>query len=252
MSTSTIDFDRFRLRTFVEGLVGSPEIEVRDDPVELADVAQVFEDVPRALWLRQVGPERAEVVGNVVASRSWLARAFGTTSKGLLPEMARRLRGRPEVVEVGSAAAPVHQVVSTGADADLTRLPVHLQHEFDGAPYVSASMDFTVDPATGWTNVGFRRLMLRGPRETGVDLVAPSDLRAIYMARAEQGVPQPPRYESPRFPSVRAALEDGPKYFAALMAAVGSRDGRDVVRALDDLRRDGKLDRDDRGRYLLG
>jgi 2,5-furandicarboxylate decarboxylase 1 len=35
------------------------------------------------------------------------------------------------------------------------------------------------------------------------------------------------------------------------MAAVGSRDGREIVRELDALRTEGVLDRDDRGRYLL-
>src|SRR6185503_8811789 len=72
-------------------------------------------------------------------------------------------------------------------DADVTRLPVHLQHGADGAPYISASIDYVVDPKTGFTNVGLRRLMLRGPHETGVDLVAPSDLQAIYLANAAAG-----------------------------------------------------------------
>ena len=72
----------------------------------------------------------------------------------------------------------------TGDDADLTALPVHLGHGADGGPYISSSIDFVVDPKTGWTNVGVRRLMLRGRRETGIDLVSPSDLRAIYEASA--------------------------------------------------------------------
>src|SRR5262249_27966387 len=67
----------------------------------------------------------------------------------------------------------------------------HLQHGLDGAPYISASIDYTVDARTGWTNVGVRRLMLRGRRETGVDLVSPSDLRALYEARAAAGEPLP-------------------------------------------------------------
>jgi hypothetical protein len=50
---------------------------------------------------------------------------------------------------------------------------------------------------------------------------------------------------------LRAALEDGPKYFEDLMAAVGSRDGREIVLQLDDIRRRGGLERDDRGRYFV-
>jgi UbiD family decarboxylase len=68
---------------------------------------------------------------------------------------------------------------------------VHLQHGQDGAPYISSSTDFVIDPKTGWTNVGVRRLMLRGRHEAGVDLVSPSDLRAIYEASAAAGKPLP-------------------------------------------------------------
>src|SRR5205085_4818389 len=74
---------------------------------------------------------------------------------------------------------------------DLTALPVHLQHGADGAPYISSSTDFVVDPKTGFTNVGIRRLMLRGRKEAGVDLNSPSDLRAIYEASAAAGKPLP-------------------------------------------------------------
>ena len=101
------------------------------------------------------------------------------------------MRNRPEIVEISRAEAPAQQVVLTGADADLTALPVHLQHGADGAPYISASTDFVVDPKTGFTNIGIRRLMLRGRTEAGVDLNSPSDLRAIYEASAAAGKPVP-------------------------------------------------------------
>jgi len=186
-----VDTDRFRLRTFVESLAGSGELDVRSEPVDLADVAEVFEGNRKAVWLRQVGPQRQELVGGVDASRERLARAFGVSQEQLLPEVLRRLRGRPEIVELSRDEAPVQQVVRTGSDADLTTLPVHLQHDLDGAPYISASTDFVVDARTGRTNVGMRRLMLRGAAETGIDLVSPSDLRAIYEASAQRGEPLP-------------------------------------------------------------
>jgi hypothetical protein len=64
-------------------------------------------------------------------------------------------------------------------------------------------------------------------------------------------VPEPPRFSDKRFLSVEAALADGPKFFAELMAAVGSRDGREVVRRLDQLREKAGLDRDAEGRYQI-
>jgi len=66
----------------------------------------------------------------------------------------------------------------------------------------------------------------------------------------ELAIPEPPSFAGKRFPSLRAALEDGPKRFEELIAALGSRDGREIVRELDALRAGG-LKRDDQGRYSL-
>jgi UbiD family decarboxylase len=163
-----------RLRTFLESLDAS-ELERVEERVDLADVAARLEGNARAVWFTQLG-----LAGNVTGSRSRLARAFGVSQDQLLHEVLRRVQTKGDVVEVREA--PVQEVVER--DPDLTALPVHLQHGLDGAPYISASVDVTRDPASGLTNVGMRRLMLRGRREAGVDLNAPSDLRAIYQAHA--------------------------------------------------------------------
>ena len=189
--SNAADFDRYRLRQFVERLAASDELEIRDAPIDLADIAQALEGNPRAVLFRSVGPEGHELIGNVTGSRSRIARAFGVAPEALLKEVQRRLRNPPEVFEVSHAEAPAQEIVLTGVDADLTTLPVHLQHAADGAPYISSSTDFVVDPQTGWTNVGIRRLMLRGRTEAGVDLNSPSDFRAIYEASAAAGKPVP-------------------------------------------------------------
>src|SRR3954466_780160 len=181
-SSTDMDFDRFRLRRFLESL-GPDELQKLETPVALADVAGILEGNPKAVWFGSAGPERASLAGNVAGSRSRLAKTFGPTPQRLLQEVLARLKTRPEIVEVSNA--PCQGVVEK--DPDLTALPVHLQHGLDGAPYVSASTDFTVDLESGWGNVGIRWLMLRGRREAGIDLVAPSDLRAIYLARAKRG-----------------------------------------------------------------
>jgi len=177
-----MDLERFRLRRFLDSL-GPEELQKVEAPVALADVAGMLEGNPKAVWFSRAGPEGAALAGNVAGGRSRLAHAFGTTPQRLLQEVLSRLKTKPEIVEVSDA--PCQEVVEK--DPDLTALPVHLQHGLDGAPYVSASTDFTVDRESGWVNVGMRRLMLRGRREAGVALVAPSDLRAIYLARAKLG-----------------------------------------------------------------
>ena len=55
----------------------------------------------------------------------------------------------------------------------------------------------------------------------------------------------------PRHQTVRQALEGGPMYFAQIMDAVGSQDGREVALALDELREEGILARLDDGQWTL-
>ncbi len=174
------DLDRFRLRSFVELLVRENEIETVEAPTPLADVARRLDGNPKAVLFESTGPEGRELVGNVMASRRRLALALGVEERELLDATRDRLARPVAPIEIASADAPVHEVIVEGEDADLTALPVHLQHGLDAGPYISATLDFARDPTTGWTNVGMRRLMLRGRREAGIDLNAPSDLRAIY------------------------------------------------------------------------
>jgi UbiD family decarboxylase len=101
---------------------------------------------------------------------------------------------------------------------------------------------------------GFRTLpldpSLRGARtgsKAGFDLTLPFGVAGGI----ESTIPEPPRFEGTRFASVEAALKDGPKTFEALMAAVASRDGREVVLALEKLRAAERLSREKDGRYAL-
>ena len=64
-------------------------------------------------------------------------------------------------------------------------------------------------------------------------------------------VPEPPVLpERPRRP-IEAVLADGPATFLELMAAAGTRDGREVMASLDRLYAAGRLVRLDDGRYAL-
>ena len=182
----TPDLEHFDLRRFVDSL-GADELQRIAGDVRLSDVAALMEGNPRVVVIERPCGETVPLAGNVAGSRERLARAFDTTPDKLLGEVIARL-GRPGVVvRVTREEAPVQQVVLTGDECDFTMLPVHLQHGLDAAPYISASIDFVMDPNTGWTNVGVRRLMLRGRRSAGVDVVAPSDLRAIYLEHARRG-----------------------------------------------------------------
>jgi 3-polyprenyl-4-hydroxybenzoate decarboxylase len=102
---------------------------------------------------------------------------------------------------------------------------------------MSGMRTLPLDPSLGAGRVGAK---------AGFDLTWPFGTAT----RIEVRVPEPPHFEGRRFASVEAALADGPKYFEELMAATGSRDGREIVRELEALRSRAALDRDGEGRYV--
>jgi UbiD family decarboxylase len=129
-----------------------------------------------------------------MGSRKRLALALDTDEAGLLPAITERLSNPHKPVQVAAAEAPVQQVVLKSGEADLCALPVHLQHGEDGAPYISAGLDVMQFRDSGHHNIGCRRMMLRGPRAAGVDMIAPSDARAIYLEAAAKREKTPVAY----------------------------------------------------------
>lgn len=218
----TADTETFRFRTYLEAMADAGEVEIVDGMTPLSAVAERLEGNRQGVWFRRAGPEGQELAGNIMGSRKRLALSLGVDERDLLAETTKRLRTPLAPVEIDGTDAPVQQVVLRDNEADLTALPVHLQHGLDGAPYISATLDFSKDPATGNTNVGMRRLMLRGRREAGIDLNAPSDLRVIYGGAQGGGDRLPVAFAAGFHPSdaIAALAMTPPVDELALMGAV--------------------------------
>ena len=184
---ATWDPEKFRLRNLAAKFEAIGELEVRDEQVDLSVLSRVIEATPKAVLFRKAGPENTELIAAVSGSRKRLAAAIGVPEPQAREELQRRVANPKKAFRVSAGEAPVQQVVLTGADVDLTKLPFHVQHEWDGAPYISSGIDYTIDPLTGRSNVGSRRLMLRGKDRCGVNVTAPSDLRAMYLGCVERG-----------------------------------------------------------------
>ena len=159
--SSDFDFEKFRLRSFVDLLIEMDEVEVHEKPVALTALAEIIENTPKALLFKKVGPDQLELVAKANAGRARIAAAFETTYDKVYDEFQRRLATPQKVIEIPSGEAPVQAVTITGNNIDLTRLPFYPHHEFDGSCYISAAIDHVTDPQTGRRNVGSRRLSLR-------------------------------------------------------------------------------------------
>jgi len=97
-----VDTERFRLRHFVDRLIAAGECEVFDKPIDLVDVAGVLDGNARAVLFTEAGPERAQLVGNVMGSRRRLALALDSDERALLHTLQERLKTPQAPVKVAA------------------------------------------------------------------------------------------------------------------------------------------------------
>ena len=157
-------------------------------PVEARYLNTLLAQADTALLMENVEGYSIPVVGGLVGSRQRVALGLGCDQKTLGQTFMEAL-DHPMEAEV-VADGPAQEVVKIGEEVDLTELPIPFQHRKDGGPYLSAGISVSKD-AAGRRNAGCYRLMYRTPRETGIDLVSPSDMRFSYEAALKRGEPLP-------------------------------------------------------------
>ncbi len=102
------------------------------------------------------------VVTNLSASRELTARALGIEDHRTFARQYADLTRAPVApTQVPRQDAPVQEVVQTGDEIDLTRLPALTQHVGDPGPYLTAAHAVTYDPDSGIDNVAIQRCWIR-------------------------------------------------------------------------------------------
>ncbi|MFQ5851384.1 MAG: UbiD family decarboxylase, partial [Candidatus Binatia bacterium] len=112
------------------------------------------------------------LVTNMHASFPRLAMAIGlpytATVADFIHEYGRREANPIQPVMVDSG--PCQEVVLTGEDVDVTRLPILQYHELDAGRYITLAFNVMKDPETGIRNVGVYRLQLKGKNKLGIQI----------------------------------------------------------------------------------
>jgi 2,5-furandicarboxylate decarboxylase 1 len=112
-------------------------------------------------------PSRTPVVTNLTASRELCAWAIGIDPRRVAEEYSARVAERIPPVVVPRGRAPVKEVVWTGDEVDLFRLPLMIHQEIDPGAYLTAAYAVTVDPGSGVDNSAIQRFFVRHPRRLG-------------------------------------------------------------------------------------
>jgi UbiD family decarboxylase len=178
-------------RSFLEGLkekLPSNYIEIDKEISPLYETTAIVTKLEQkkrtpVLHFKNVKDTEFPVVVNTCASRTTVAMGLGVDKRELPQKYRDALNNliEPNLVK----KAPVHEVVQTGDQVDILKLPQMQYHDTDGAAYISGGIVMAKDPDTGSYNCSYDRLMIKGSQKLGIYMTPGKHLSQIY-EKAEQ------------------------------------------------------------------
>ena len=136
-----------------------------------------------AVLVEKVTDCEFQFLANAYSNQDQTAWALGCDKSETGRRMVELGKGRikPEIVDT----APCKEVILTGDDVDLTRLPLFLHHDRDGHAYTNDNLVVSKHPDTGVYDWGIYRSMFRTKNEKIFDMTCTSH-RARLNAQAAQ------------------------------------------------------------------
>ncbi|MBM2810657.1 MAG: 3-octaprenyl-4hydroxybenzoate decarboxylase, partial [Chloroflexi bacterium] len=159
------------LREFIDLLEEQGELARVSVPVDLnqelgAICVKSLRAAGPALFFEHPGSSDIPLLTNLLATRRRYAMALECEQGETQREWNRRADTPIPPVSVEQGAC--QEVVFTGADVDLTRLPAPIWNSLDGGPYLTLSCHHTTHPETGVRNVGIYRNQVHDAQTLGI------------------------------------------------------------------------------------
>jgi UbiD family decarboxylase len=181
----------FTLRSFLDQVAADNPASLWRiaEPVNLdhdvTAVAMELERTGRApvLWFEHVGNFPFPVIANVFGDRRRYALGLDVPQERLIRDWG--ILGERRIKPVMRPRGPIHDVVATGDEVDLNRLPIMLHFDCDAGRYITNGILVAKDPDTGVRNASFHRMQIKGKNRLGTSLHSRRDLWN-YAQRAEE------------------------------------------------------------------
>lgn len=179
------------LRTFLDDARAAGRLyRVTKEVDPYKNLAALCDESDRPIILDNIaGYEGWTVAANLANNRDSEAIAFRVPRNEVVRRVAQALDRGPAPHKVVSSG-PVKEVIWRGDEANVKRLPVVVNSELDGGPYIGSGMGVVVDPDTGLHNTTFPRFQVADGRECPLYIYSPH-VRKIMGKYAQRQQPMP-------------------------------------------------------------
>jgi 4-hydroxy-3-polyprenylbenzoate decarboxylase len=166
--------------------------EINDRTVKAGGPALLFENVKGSehpLLINQFGTERRMCLAFDAASLDEVGARLGDVLEMQPPQgLVEKVKGLAKLKSIADSmpksvrSGRAQEIVLTGDEVDLGRLPIQTCWPEDAAPFITLPAVITRDPRDGTRNVGMYRMQVLGPRETAMHWQIHKDGRMDYLA----------------------------------------------------------------------
>jgi 2,5-furandicarboxylate decarboxylase 1 len=176
-------------REFLDRLRDAGEMVDLRQPVDIRHIATLVDQSDKALFFHDVIGYRTPVVSGIIRTRE---RAMMSLRAATYRDIEDRLKAATDkpIPPLRVATSPTREVVMTGDEVDLFRLPIPMSSIYDGGPMITAGVVIAHDPELGY-NSGIYRFIVKERNLTGIDIVTPNNMRLFADRAHKAGRPCP-------------------------------------------------------------
>jgi len=176
-------------RQFLDRLRQNGELVDLHQPVDIRHIATLVDQADTALYFHRVIGYELPVVSGLIRTRERSMMALGCETYREIEDKLTQAINHP-IPPKYVKSSPTREVVVTGDDVDLYKLPIPMSSIFDGGPMITAGVVIARDPELG-INSGIYRFIVKEKSLTGIDIVTPNNMRLFAQRAYEQGRPLP-------------------------------------------------------------
>src|SRR6478736_5388266 len=176
-------------RQFLDRLRQTGELVDLHQPVDIRHIATLVDQADTALYFHKVIGYELPVVSGIIRSRERAMMALGCDTYREIEDKLKQAIEQPIPPKYVNTS-PTREIVLTGDDVDLYKLPIPMSSIFDGGPMITAGVVIARDPELGF-NSGIYRFIVKEKSLTGIDIVTPNNMRLFAQRAYEQRRPLP-------------------------------------------------------------